>query len=339
MSKRSSSVTKTIDISSENNSEKYDDFNIKNNELEKKNLAKRKKAKRKTTKMKPILEPIIKKKVDPIIINDLIDRNKNMVKIKKKMKPISLTFIFRRNKYDISIGQKANFYDLKEKISRTINIPIDDFNIKLKNYNNKIEDSNLIKDLINNSKCPIFYVKKKIINSLIFSQIYFKNYKNKIIIDGIKDKDDLLNQIETFFNNSLINKDYLFEQIGLNKYSIAFTSRDIAFDFKRYLNILHLINVLYYDIKYFYKSENPIRSRNNNNTNNSMNINRFHFHYYSSPYVNISSPYITYEEIRRKEQLESKKKWICNKDFFSAVGNSNRLNTETFDKEYIYDYL
>ena len=84
MSKRSSSVTKTIDISSENNSEKYDDYNIKNNELEKKNLAKRKKAKRKTTKMKPILEPIIKKKVDPIIINDLIDRNKNMVKIKKK---------------------------------------------------------------------------------------------------------------------------------------------------------------------------------------------------------------------------------------------------------------
>jgi hypothetical protein len=84
-----------------------------------------------------------------------------MVKIKKKMKPISLMFIFRRNKYDISIGQKANFYDLKEKISRTINIPIDDFNIKLKDYNKKIEDSNLIKDLINNIKCPIFYVKKK----------------------------------------------------------------------------------------------------------------------------------------------------------------------------------
>ena len=286
--------------------------------------------------MKPILEPIIKKKVDPIIINDLIDRNITMVKIKKKMKPISLMFIFRRNKYDISIGQKANFYDLKEKISRTINIPIDDFNIKLKDYNKKIEDSNLIKDLINNIKCPIFYVKKKIINTLLFSQIYCKNYKNKIIIDGIKDKEDLLNQIETFFNNSLINKDYLFEQIGLNKYSIAFTSRDIAFDFKRYLNILHLINVLYYDIKYFYKSENPIRSRNNNNTNNSMNN---HFHYYSSPYVNISSPYISYEEIRRKEQLESKKKWVCDQDFFSAVGNSKRLNSEIFDKEYIYDYL
>ena len=252
------------------------------------------------------------------------------------MKPISLMFIFRRNKYDISIGQKANFYDLKEKISRTINIPIDDFNIKIKDYNKKIEDSNLIKDLINNIKCPIFYVKKKIINTLLFSQIYCKNYKNKIIIDGIKDKEDLLNQIETFFNNSLINKDYLFEQIGLNKYSIAFTSRDIAFDFKRYLNILHLINVLYYDIKYFYKSENPIRSRNNNNTNNSMNN---HFHYYSSPYVNISSPYISYEEIRRKEQLESKKKWVCDQDFFSAVGNSKRLNSEIFDKEYIYDYL
>ena len=50
MSKRSSSVTKTIDISSENNSEKYDDYNIKNYELEKKIQQKEKKQKEKLQK-------------------------------------------------------------------------------------------------------------------------------------------------------------------------------------------------------------------------------------------------------------------------------------------------
>ena len=322
MSKRSSSVTKTNDLSSDNNSAKISESDYKF-DFDKK--SKRKKVKKRATKIKVIDQPIIKKKIEPIVINDLIDRNISFFKLKQKIKPIIIYFIYRRDKTEIKVGHKANFGDLKEKISRIINIPIDDININLKDYKEQINDTDLIQDIIKNVKYPIFFVKKKNYHFSLLSQIYSKNYKNKVIIEGIKDKNDLKLQIETFFNNSLINKDNLYEPITENKYSIGFTSPNIAFDFQRFLIILRFTNSLYYDIKSTFKNENSKKKNNE--------INKFkHIRYSSSPYINISTPYISYEEIRRKEEIENKKKWICNKNFFSAVGShSDRYLTEYYD--------
>ena len=37
-------------------------------------------------------------------------------------------------------------------------------------------------------------------------------------------------------------------------------------------------------------------------------------------------------KLKKKDELENKKKWICKKYFFSAVGNySSRYNTEYYD--------
>ena len=328
MSKRSSSVTKTNDLSSEN-SAKISDIDFKN-DLDRK--MKKKKTKKKATRIKILEQPSLKKKIEPIVINDLKDNNNVFYKLKQRIKPIIIYFIYRREKNEIKVGHKANFGDLKEKISRIIDIPIEDINVTLKDNENQINDKDLIKDIIKTVKYPIFFVKKKNYHLSLLSEIYSKNYKNKIIIEGIKNKEDLHLQIETFFNNCLIDKDYLFEPITENKYSIGFTSPNIAFDFQRYLIILRLTNSLYYDIKSTFKKENPNITKNKNNI---QKINKIkHIRYSSSPYISISTPYISYEEIRRKEEIENKKKWICNKNFFSAVGShSDRYMTEYYDYE------
>ena len=326
MSKRSSSVTKTNDLSSDN-SAKISESDYK---FEVDRKSKKKKTKKKANKIKIFEQPTIKKKLEPIIINDLKDNNNLLFKLKQRIKPIIIYFIYRRDKTEVKVGHKANFGDLKEKISRIINIPIEDINVTLKDYKNEINDTDLIQDIIKTIKYPIFYVKKKNYHLSLLSQIYSKNYKNKIIIEGIKNKDDLHLQIENFFSNSLINKDYLFEQITENKYSIGFTSSNIAFDFQRFLIILRLTNSLYYDIKSTFKKENPNFSRNKSNIHELKKSK--HIRYSSSPYISLSTPYITYEEIRRKEEIENKKKWICDKNFFSAVGNhSDRYINEYYD--------
>ena len=322
MSKRSS-LTKTNDLSSDNLSFKNEEYDNKNEEKK----VKRKKTRRKTQKIKN--EQNIKKKKEPIIIDEIIDKDKNILKLKIKKKPLKIIFIYRRDKYEIKMGLKANFNDLKEKISILIKLPIDQFNVFLKNFNGEIEDDTLIKDIIEKSKVSVFYVKKKELQtSILLSQIYYKKYKYKIIVDGIKDEVDLKNQIEIFFKNNLIIKDYLFKKITNEKFTIRFNSLNIAFDFQRFLNILRLMNNLYYDIKITLKNENIKHSRNRLNSE----IKTKHLHYHSSPYIYLSSPYITYDEIKKKDELENKKKWICKKDFFSAVGNySSRYNTEYYD--------
>ena len=327
MSKRSS-LTKTNEFSSDNLSIKNDEYENKNEERK----VKRKKTRRKTQKMKN--DQIIKKKIEPIIIDELIDKDINILKIKIKKKPLKITFIYRRDKYEINLGQKANINDLKEKISLMIKLSIDKFNIILKNFNGDFEDGTLLKDIIEKTKIPVFYVKKKEEQpSILLSQIYYKNYNYKIIIDGIKDEVDLKKQIEIFFKNNLIIKDYIFKKISNEKYSIRFNSINIAFDFQRFLNILRLMNNQYYDIKITLKNEK--RKNSKNRLNKSEIKNSKHFHYYSSPYVYLSTPYITYDQIKKKDELENKKKWICKKDFFSAVGNySRRYNTEYDDDDY-----
>ncbi len=328
MSKRSS-ISKTNEFSSDNLSIKNEDYENKNEEKK----VKRKKTRRKTQKLKNN-EQIIKKKIDPIIINEIIDKDINILKIKAKKKPLTISFIYRRDKYEIKIGQKAKFNDLKEKISIILKIPIDKLKIILKNFNGDIEDDTLIKDIIEKVKFPVFYVKKKEEEtSILLSQIYYKNYNSKVIIDGIKDEDDLKKQIEIFFKNNLIIKDYILKKITNEKYSIRFNSINIAFDFQRFLNILRLMNNLYYDIKITLKNEK--RKFSKNRLNKSEIKPSKHFHYYSSPYVYLSTPYITYEQIKKKDEIENKKKWICKKDFFSAVGNySRRYNTEYYDNDY-----
>ena len=330
MSKRSSSVTKTLDSDSGKISE------LENKNEDKKN--KRKKIRKKgTIKTKTITEfpSIIKKKINPILINNLVE-NKIRVNLKKRIKPLLITFIFRRQKYEISIGRKANFKDLKEKISQLIEVPIDDINVSLVNYENIINDSDIINNIIKNIKFPIFKVKKKNLHLLLLSQIYIKNYKNKVIVEGIKNKEDFQNQIETFFNNNLLNKDFLMEPLSKDIYSISFTSRDIAFDFQRYLIILRLTNKLYYDIKSSFKNENPIIKKKKRNNSYEFRNNRPIDFFSSSPYINISTPYISYEEMRRKEEIENKKKWICDKNFFTAVKNQSDNYSNNYSKQYSF---
>ena len=77
MSKRSS-LTKTNDLSSDNLSFKNEEYDNKNEEKK----VKRKKTRRKTQKIKN--EQNIKKKIEPIIIDEIIDKDINILKLKIK---------------------------------------------------------------------------------------------------------------------------------------------------------------------------------------------------------------------------------------------------------------
>lgn len=52
----------------------------------------------------------------------------------------------------------------------------------------------------------------------------------------------------------------------------------------------------------------------------------------SALYAGLSGPYLQYEDIRRKEYMESKKKWMDKKGFISSVSNSNKY----LNNKYIY---
>ena len=57
---------------------------------------------------------------------------------------------------------------------------------------------------------------------------------------------------------------------------------------------------------------------------------------FDAPCISNSGPYVTEEEKKRKEMMESKTKWIAKKDFKSCV---NKADLGKEDKRYIKNYV
>ena len=312
------------------NKSKDDEMNIlKKKSDSESNSVKRKKSKKKTNKHKAsLLENLMKKRTEPIIIDELNKTRQFVFKLKKIIPPIKITFIYKKKKFNVSMNHKSTLYNLKETICENINIPKNNFEIFFNDLSNSLKDDNeLIKNIIKNSNNPVFEVKKKRKNIPLIYDLYYKKYGYKMIIEGIKNLDDLKSQIDIFFEQNLIIKDYICEFISEEKYLIGFNSPNIIFDFKRKLQILQLTNNLYKNIKILIKKD-YLKLKRNKSYFTTRKKRKFNY----SPYLNYTSPYITYEEMRRKEQLENKKKWICKDDFISAAGN------HSVDKYYMDDY-
>lgn len=104
-------------------------------------------------------------------------------------------------------------------------------------------------------------------------------------------------------------------------YSVSFKRNDLAFDFKRYMLILKRSVPLYQNISVKLK---PIEKKKRNNvllTSISKQLKPNDL--YISPYYVAQSPYITYEDMKRMDAKESKKKWIDRRGFISSVGKIN----------------
>jgi hypothetical protein len=247
------------------------------------------------------------------------------------------------------------------------------------NNNNNLNNSN---DPINKSN---FYGKSSYKN-----KVKITNYPSMMDIN-VSANDDIYNIINSFFKETKINSDFYVERkeeqeeqkknsdekkepdnsdendLGLKEnmiiiYYVSFPTPDTAFDFKRYLNILKLINPTFKDIKIQLEltskkhkkknlnlSEEPNKNNligiysnleainpedknkeviakiRNNFINNQMHkLNNINI--YKFGYLNSSSPYTSpFDEIQR-EKRENKKKWLNPKGFISAVNKYSGIN-------------
>ena len=268
-------------------------------------------------------------------------------KVIKKRKNTKISFTYKRENFTLDLKQKTTVEELRKLIADQVYLLSSDIDIfyKGKPLTNE-QDSQRVFFLLKDDNAPYFEIKKKsMYNSLEnVSQLYPKVYKNKVIVDGIKDAMDLNSKIEQFFKDCCIEKDCYCEPLSETKYSIGFTYPDLAFDFNRFLLILKGTNELYSNTK------SNLQLGKNTGRKNRMKIdtsiegkyemrgiggmfsNSKRGEKYSSLYVGLSGPYMSQETRERKEYLESKKKWINKQGFIPYV----RKNPNWYNNKFMF---
>ena len=275
---------------------------------------------------------------------------------------------------DLTVKQ---YFDFPKNKSRPI------LYIKMKSLNNANANTN--NNYLSNSYDAInksnLYGKSSYIN-----KVKITNYPSMVNIN-VSANDDIYNIVNVFFKEVKINSDFYVERkeqekkyysqpvieeeednLALNDntiiiYYVSFPTPDIAFDFKRYLTILKLVNPTFKDIKLelvighkksnkkikkliieepskntlmgiysnleasnpLEKNKEVIAKIRNNYINSQMHkINNINIYRYG--YLNSASPYSTpYEEVI-KEKHENRKKWLNPKGFISSVNKYSGVN-------------
>ena len=276
---------------------------------------------------------------------------------------------------DLTVKQ---YFDFPKNKSRPI------LYIKMKSLNNANANTN--NNYLSNSYDAInksnLYGKSSYIN-----KVKITNYPSMVNIN-VSANDDIYNIVNAFFKEVKINSDFYVERkeqekkyysqqvieeeeednLALNDntiiiYYVSFPTPDIAFDFKRYLTILKLVNPTFKDIKLelvighkksnkkikkliieeptkntlmgiysnleasnpLEKNKEVIAKIRNNYINSQMHkINNINIYRYG--YLNSASPYSTpYEEVI-KEKHENRKKWLNPKGFISSVNKYSGVN-------------
>ena len=283
-----------------------------------------------------------------------ITENDNDLTVKKffnfpKNKSRPILYVKIKTDSIIKIEKMSKSYDATNKSSLNnqssyINYPN---RVKIENYpsSQNINSSNSedIYSIINS------FLKEGNIKSDFFVE---KKEKEKDIYNANLEDTDFVeeNKLESNENNNNIT------------YFVGFPTPDIAFDFKRYMNIFKLINPSFKDIKIQLKkkkkkskrklvdifeepsknnyigiysnleAENPeeknkevIAKIRNNYINNQMKrMNNINIFRYG--YLNSSSPYSTpYDEIL-KDKHENRKKWLNPKGFITSVNKYSGIH-------------
>lgn len=232
------------------------------------------------------------------------------LKIEKKPIIFNLDFIYRRERYTLkNILSNYLISRVKKLISKKISV---DLNLLHIYYLDKevIDDKLNVYDLIQNNKIKYFEVKKESpINEDVLSLSTNIHLVYKIRCKGIQNAKDFIEKIETFFKERCLDKHYLCEPIGNNTYDVGFSCEDNCFQFKRYMMIVKKLDNNYINIKCQFI---PI-DRNEILQPRLMNFEPLNKER-ESIFIN-KGPFITYEEIQKKNEKEEKKKWISKNDF------------------------
>ena len=233
------------------------------------------------------------------------------VVIEKKYINFNLDFIYRRERYTLkNVFSNCLISRIKKLIGKKISVDanlIHIFYLDKEITNDKLN----VYDMMQNKRIKFLEVKKESpINEEVISLNTNIHLIYKIRCKGILNVKDFIEKIETFFRERCLDKYYLCEPIGNNTYDVAFSCEDNCFQFKRYMMLVKKLDNNYKNTIYQFipldRNEilQPIKPKN---------IQRF-YRNSESIFIN-KGPYITYEEIQKRNEREEKKKWISKKDF------------------------
>lgn len=267
---------------------------------------------------------------------------------KKKHTKFNLDFIYRREKYTLeNLLDNSLISLIKRKISEKIKVDQKFLKFYYKEKELK-EDSNKtnVFIMIKDDNAPFIDVKKELVtNQDIISLSTNGNLIYKVSCKPIPDYSDLVNKIEQFFKDICLEKNYLCEPTSSNSYDVCFSCSDHCFQFKRYMmNITRTDKKMYGKTKYVIvpvdksKIIEPRIERTEEETDENSNkiekivvkndknqeieieyrkMKHREDDYFQKDFMN-KGPYNYINEIKKKEEKDSKKKWISKKNF-SAI--------------------
>ena len=122
-----------------------------------------------------------------------------------------------------------------------------------------------------------------------------------------------------FYKECCIINEHNVNKVNDNTWLVGFDVADIAFDFKRYVMILKGTNSEYKNIQVNMSFDKKCNIKKEKSKSCKKDYND----YTSALYVSMSGEYITNEERKRKEELESKKKWLSKNGFIPYAKNKN----------------
>ena len=286
------------------------------------------------------------------------ERKKNVIELLKARYSYKIIFIYKNEDHYITIKPNCKISDIKEIISKEINLDKDKIILIYKDKEMDEINCNMpVNKIINFSKLksrPIIYVKKKYINNnsingLDIYKFNALNYENKIKIinyptmsnSNLSVDEDLFNIVSNFCKNNSITSAFQIEKNDDNPdliyHLISFASSDIVFDFNRYFTTLKISNPIFKDTKaVMILSKKKIRNIVNNSFDGKKIRKRSNNEVYEQKkkngemkrnllnmninrYINNSGPYITPYDQYKNDEKENKKKWLNPKGFISSV--------------------
>ncbi len=230
------------------------------------------------------------------------------LKIEKKPTTYNLDFIYRRERYALKNLKSNSLLSLiKKLISKKISVDIN--LIKIYYLDKEITDDKLnVYDLIKDSKIKYFEVRKESpINENIFSLNSNVNLIYKVKCKGIENAKDFIDKIDVFFREKCLDKHYLCEPVGVNIYDVCFSCEDNCYQFKRYMTIVRRLDTNYANTTFEFvpiDKKKYIRPKLTNFISNSK----------ESLFIN-KGPYMTYEDLKKKDEKEGRKKWVSKNNF------------------------
>ena len=266
----------------------------------------------------------------PIIINPntsySTQTTSQILHINVKPKPkLSITFTFNHQTYSLSLAATSTIPTLKSLISPIIHISPSNISISYNNKSYTDDTTTKLSSIITQAPPSCAFEVKKKLNYIPNEPkaIQPHNTVYRVLVRNFPSENELVKVIDLFYKECCIINSYDIKKVNDTTWIVGFDVADIAFDFKRYLLVLKGRNGEYKDIQAKICFDKKCTNKKGSCYEKNANCKRDYNEYTSALYVNMSGEYMTSEERKRKEELESKKKWVNKNGFIPYAKNKN----------------